>query len=109
VVTTSSTRLGFCATVVKLRLEPLCIGRLRGRAVQRTPNDSEPEPDLLREPVQKVDVAQRVDELLFLYTNIRLRHQRNKTTVGRIVPSHLPTDYNGGLLVTAQNCSGFGI
>jgi hypothetical protein len=50
-------------------------------------------------------VAQRVDELLFLYTNIRLRHQRNKTTVGRIVPSHLPTDYNGGLLVTAQNCS----
>ena len=32
--------------------------------------------------VQKVDVAQRVEELLFLYTNIRLRHQRNKTTVG---------------------------
>ena len=32
------------------------------------------------------DVAQRVDELAFLYTNIRLRHQRNKTTVGRIVP-----------------------
>jgi hypothetical protein len=29
-----------------------------------------------------VNVAQRVDELLFLYTNIRLRHQRNKTTVG---------------------------
>jgi len=28
--------------------------------------------------VQKVDVAQRVDELLFLYTNIRPRHQRNK-------------------------------
>ncbi|MFZ0940649.1 MAG: hypothetical protein WAN63_14535 [Candidatus Sulfotelmatobacter sp.] len=56
----------------------------------------------------KVDVAQRVDELLFLYTNIRLRHQRNKTTAGRIVPSHLPTDYNGSLLVTAQNCSGFG-
>jgi len=60
-------------------------------------------------PVQKVDVAQRVDGLLFLYTNIRLRHQRNRTTVGRIVPSHLPTGYNGGLLVTAQNCSGFGI
>jgi hypothetical protein len=48
--------------------------------------------------VQKVDVAQRVDELLFLYTNIRLRHQRNKTTVGRMVPSHLRTDYNGGLI-----------
>ena len=48
--------------------------------------------------VQKVDVAQRVDELLFLYTNIRLRHQRNKTTVGRTVPSHLLTDYNGGPL-----------
>ena len=40
--------------------------------------------------VQKVDVAQWVDELLaVLYTNIRLRHQRNRTTVGRIVPSHL--------------------
>ena len=39
--------------------------------------------------VQKVDVAQWVDELAFLYTNIRLRHQRNRTTVGRIVPSHL--------------------
>jgi hypothetical protein len=48
--------------------------------------------------VQKVDVAQRVDELLFLYTNIRLRHQRNKTTVGRIVPSCLLRNYNGGLL-----------
>ena len=35
--------------------------------------------------VQKVDVAQRVDELLFLYTNIRLRH-------------HLPREYNGDLL-----------
>jgi hypothetical protein len=42
--------------------------------------------------VQKVDVAQWVDELLFLYTNIRLRHQRNK------VPSYLRGDYNGGLL-----------
>ncbi len=31
--------------------------------------------------VQKVDVAQRVDELAFLYTNIRPRHQRNRTTV----------------------------
>jgi len=48
--------------------------------------------------VQKVDVAQRVDELAFLYTNIRLRHQRNKTTVGRLVPSYLLTDYSGGLL-----------
>jgi hypothetical protein len=47
---------------------------------------------------EKVDVAQRVDELLFLYTNIRLRHQRNKTTVGRIVPSHLLRNYTGGLL-----------
>jgi hypothetical protein len=37
----------------------------------------------------KVDVAQWVDELAVLYTNIRLRHQRNRTTVGRIVPSHL--------------------
>jgi hypothetical protein len=36
--------------------------------------------------VQKVDVAQWVDGLAVLYTNIRLRHQRNKTTVGRIVP-----------------------
>jgi len=46
---------------------------------------------------------------LFLYTNIRLRHQRNKTTVGSIVPSHLLTDYNSGLLVTAHNCSSVGI
>jgi hypothetical protein len=28
----------------------------------------------------------------------RLRHQRNKTTVGRIVPSYLLRNYNGGLL-----------
>jgi hypothetical protein len=26
----------------------------------------------------------------FLYTDIRLRHQRNKTTLSRIVPSYLP-------------------
>ena len=58
---------------------------------------------MLREPVRTLDVAQRVDELLFLYTNIRLRHQRNN------VPLHLLTDYNGGLLVTAHNSSGFGI
>ena len=45
--------------------------------------------DLRVNTVRKVDVAQWVDELAFLYTNIRLRHQRNKTTVGRIVPSHL--------------------
>ena len=31
--------------------------------------------------VQKVDVAQWVDRLAVLYPNIRLRHQRNKTTV----------------------------
>jgi hypothetical protein len=66
--------------------------------------------DLLREHrSKKVDVAQRVDELLFLYTNVRLRHQRNTTAVGRMVPSYLPTDYSGALLVTAQNCSGFGM
>jgi hypothetical protein len=47
--------------------------------------------------VQKVDVAQRVDEQLSLYTNIRLRHQRNN------VPLHLLTDYNGLLSMTAQN------
>ena len=29
---------------------------------------------------------------------MRLRHQRNKATVGRIVPSHLLTYYNGDLL-----------
>jgi hypothetical protein len=33
--------------------------------------------------VQKVDVAQWVDDIAFLYMDIRLRHQRNKTTVGR--------------------------
>jgi hypothetical protein len=48
--------------------------------------------------VQKVDVAQRVDELAILYTNIRLRHQRNQNDRGRIVPSYLLTDYSGGLL-----------
>ena len=47
---------------------------------------------------KKVDVAQRVDELLFLYTSIRLRLQRNETTVGRIVPSYLLRNYNGGPL-----------
>jgi hypothetical protein len=38
------------------------------------------------------------DELAILYTNIRLRHQRNQTTMGRIVPSHLAINYNGGIL-----------
>jgi hypothetical protein len=33
--------------------------------------------------VRKVDVAQWVDDRTFLYMDIRLRHQRNKTTVGR--------------------------
>jgi hypothetical protein len=33
--------------------------------------------------VPKVDVAQWVDDIAFLYMDIRLRHQRNKTTVGR--------------------------
>ena len=33
--------------------------------------------------VRKVDVAQWVDDVAFLYMDIRLRHQRNKTTVGR--------------------------
>jgi hypothetical protein len=33
--------------------------------------------------VPKVDVAQRVDDIAFQYMDIRLRHQRNKTTVGR--------------------------
>jgi len=54
-------------------------------------------------PFEHLDVAQQVDELLFLHTNIRLRHQRNK------VPLHLLGDYNVGLFVTAHNCSGFGI
>jgi hypothetical protein len=40
----------------------------------------------------KKDVAQRVDELAFLYTNIRLRHQRDTAAVGRMVPSYLPRD-----------------
>jgi hypothetical protein len=31
--------------------------------------------------LEKVDVAQWVDRLAVLYSNIRLRHQRNKTTV----------------------------
>jgi hypothetical protein len=52
--------------------------------------------------VQKVDVAQWVDELAVLNTNIRLRQRRSTTTVGRIVPSYLLTDYNGGIL---GNCS----
>src|ERR1039458_5498228 len=37
----------------------------------------------------KREVAQRVDDLAFLYTDTRLRHQRNKTTLSRIVPSYL--------------------
>ena len=42
--------------------------------------------------LQKLDVAQWGNELAILYTNIRLRHQRNR------VPSHLLTDYSDGLL-----------
>jgi hypothetical protein len=52
--------------------------------------------------VQEVDVAQWVDELAVLYTNIRLSHRRNTTTVGRIVLLYPLTDYNGGIL---RNCS----
>ena len=33
--TTSITRLGFCATVVKLRLQPLCIWRASGEVPAR--------------------------------------------------------------------------
>src|SRR5580692_4423132 len=47
--------------------------------------------------VQKVDVAQWVDDIAFLYMDIRLRHQRNKTTVGRWLLSHLLTCYTGGI------------
>jgi hypothetical protein len=79
----------------KFGTEPtLELSSFLARAVQR-PHDSRPNLTCCVNTVQKVDVAQRVDELLFLYTNIRLRHQRNKTTEGRIVPSYLPTDYNG--------------
>jgi hypothetical protein len=45
----------------------------------------------------------------FLYTNIRLRHQRNKTTVGRIVLHICRETTAVAYLVAAQNCSGFGI
>ena len=49
-----------------------------------------------------------MDDVTFLYMDIRLRHQRNKTTVGRWLLHILqvtPAEY----LVTAQNCSAFGI
>ena len=46
----------------------------------------------------------------FLYTDIRLHHQRNKTTPwGGIVPSYLLRDYSVAYLVTAQNCSGLNV
>ena len=61
-------------------------------------------------PRPKVDVAQWVDELAVLYTNIRLRQQRNKTTDGprsSFASPSKPTTM--AYLVSAQNCSGFGI
>ena len=42
-------------------------------------------------------MAQWVDEPAVLYTNIRLRHQRNKTTVGRWFLHISQTNYNGGI------------
>ena len=61
-------------------------------------------------PRPKVDVAQWVDELAVLYTNIRLRHQRNKATDGlrcSFTSPSKPTTM--AYLVSAQLCSGFGI
>jgi hypothetical protein len=75
-----------------------CARSFRGRLKKLAPHDSDQSLTCRVNTVQKVDVAQRVDELLFLYTNIRPRHQRNKTTMGRIVPSNLLIDYNGSLL-----------
>jgi hypothetical protein len=48
--------------------------------------------------VQKVDVAQRGDELLFLYYKYTAAPPEEQTTESRIVPSHLLADYDGGLL-----------
>jgi hypothetical protein len=62
--------------------------------------------------VKKIQSGYRVQPLETTCTDRssrRLRHQRNKTTVGRMFPSCLPTDYNCVDLVTAQNCSDFGI
>ena len=56
------------------------------------------------------DVAQRVDELAFLYTNIRLRQPEEQNDRGPhssfISAKEIKTVAS---LVTAQNCSGFGI
>ena len=58
----------------------------------------------------KKDVAQRVDELAFPYRNIRLRHQRNKHDRGPHKFLRIRQDIRlVAYLVTAQNCSGFGI
>ena len=48
--------------------------------------------------VHKVDVAQRVDELLFLYYKYTAAPPEEQTTESRIVPSHLLADYDGVLL-----------
>ena len=37
-----------------------------------------------------------MDDVTFLYMDIRLRHQRNKTTVGRWL-LHILTSYTGGI------------
>jgi hypothetical protein len=58
--------------------------------------------------VQKVDVAQRMDEPNFPVYEFG-GATRGKKRRGRIVPSHLLAGYNGAYLVTAQNCSGFRI
>jgi len=47
--------------------------------------------------VRKVDVAQWVDDIAFLYMDIRLRHQRKQNDRGSMVPSHLLTSYTGGI------------
>ena len=84
-VTTSTTRLCFCITVVKYGWNPFVLDDFL-RGVLRTPHESDPSLSCGVNPFEHLDVAQRVDKLLFLYTNIRLRHQRNK------VPSHLLRD-----------------
>jgi len=47
---------------------------------------------------EEVDVAQRVDEVAFLVYEYTAAPPEEQTTVGRIVPSNLLRNYNGGPL-----------
>ena len=57
---------------------------------------------LCEQPFKNIDVAQRVDELLFLYTNIRLRHHHTGIRPNFEPVRRLHIDHCGGSTLPAE-------